>query len=507
MCEKWKRIYDDADVKNSYLSYFREWNGKINAFLQFDLDRNFEAPADDPDDGSGGGPAGAGFTDVPFAVKDNIAVQGFQLTCGSKILEGLVSPYTATAAAKLLRAGSRVVGKTNLDEFGMGSSNENSAWGPAHNPWDLARVTGGSSGGSAAAVAAGLVPFALGTDTGGSIRQPAAFCGVYGLKPTYGTVSRYGLVAYASSLEVIGVLSRDPETAAGVFEIIKGKDPLDHSSVDHTPEGPEKRVKRIGYLPENRLDVQEGVKRQYRYCIGKLESLGYETVEVDLPALEYTVPAYYTIATAEASSNLARYNGIRYGRRPGGTVDPRPGGGEADRMPGGTDGRRPGGPAGNHGGAGADSYEELILKARSEGFGEEVKLRVLLGTYVLRSGFQEQYYIRAQKIRTAIRRGFAECFDRVDLLCMPVFPTNAFPHGEAGLTPFQQKLADIYTSSANLAGIPALAFPTGIEEGVPAGMQLLAPPFEERLLFQTARKWHAEHPPAACPGYSEEWSV
>ena len=482
MWEKWKRIYDDADVKNSYLSYFREWNEKINAFLQFDLDRKFGAPADDPDDGPGGGPVGAGLTDVPFAVKDNIAVRGFQLTCGSKILEGLVSPYTATAAAKLLRAGSRVVGKTNLDEFGMGSSNENSAWGPAHNPWDLARVTGGSSGGSAAAVAAGLVPFALGTDTGGSIRQPAAFCGVYGLKPTYGTVSRYGLVAYASSLEVMGVLSRDPETAEGVFETIKGKDPLDHSSVDHAPEGPEKRVKRIGYLPEDRLDVQDGVKRQYRYCIGELEALGYETAEVDLPALEYTVPAYYTIATAEASSNLARYNGIRYGRRPGG-------------------------PAGNHGGAGADSYEELILKARSEGFGEEVKLRVLLGTYVLRSGFQEQYYIRAQKIRTAIRRGFAECFDRVDLLCMPVFPTNAFPHGEAGLTPFQQKLADIYTSSANLAGIPALAFPTGIEEGVPAGMQLLAPPFEERLLFQAARKWHAEHPPAVCPGYSEEWSV
>ena len=475
MWEKWKRIYDDADVKNSYLSYFREWNGKINAFLQFDLDRESEKPAGDlgaADTGVRARAASAGLTDVPFAVKDNIAVQGFQLTCGSKILEGLVSPYTATAAAELMQAGARVVGKTNLDEFGMGSSNENSAWGPAHNPWDLSRVTGGSSGGSAAAVAAGLVPFALGTDTGGSIRQPAAFCGVYGLKPTYGTVSRYGLVAYASSLEVIGVLSRDPETAEGVFETIKGKDPLDHSSVDHMPEGPERTVKRIGYLPEDRLDVQEGVKRQYRYCIGELEALGYETAEVDLPALEYTVPAYYTIATAEASSNLARYNGIRYGRRPGGT----------------------------------DSYEELILRARSEGFGEEVKLRVLLGTYVLRSGFQEQYYIRAQKIRTAIRRGFAECFNRVDLLLMPVFPTNAFPHGEAGLTPFQQKLADIYTSSANLAGIPALAFPTGIEGGVPAGMQLLAPPFEERLLFQAVRKWHEEHPPAVCPGYSEEWS-
>lgn len=465
MWEKWKRIYHDGAVKNSYLAYAEAWNRKTNAFLQFDLDRSEAAFG-------GEAPATTDLADVPFAVKDNIAVRGFQLTCGSKILEGLVSPYTATAAAELTRAGARVVGKTNLDEFGMGSSNENSARGAANNPWDLSKVTGGSSGGSAAAVAAGIVPFALGSDTGGSIRQPAAFCGVYGLKPTYGTVSRYGLVAYASSLEVIGVLSRSPETAEAVFDIIKGPDSRDHSSVEHKPEGPEKKVKRIGCLPENQIDAREAVKRRYRYCIDELGSLGYETVEVEVPALEYTVPAYYTIATAEASANLARYNGIRYGRRPAET----------------------------------DSYEELVLRARSDGFGEEVKLRVLLGTYVLRSGFQEQYYIRAQKIRTAIRQGFADCFDRVDLLLMPVFPTNAFSHGKAGLIPFQQKLADIYTSSANLAGIPALAFPTGIEEGVPAGMQLLAPPFEERLLFQTVRRWHEEHPPEFCPGYSEDWS-
>jgi aspartyl-tRNA(Asn)/glutamyl-tRNA(Gln) amidotransferase subunit A len=459
---KWKRIYSDTEQMQLYTSYVREWDERINAFIQFD-------PGGQTDDGAG---SNGLLRDVPFAVKDNIAVRGFNCTCGSNILKGLRSPYTATAVRKLQDAGARVVGKTNLDEFGMGSSNENSAFGATSNPWDSSRVTGGSSGGSAAAVAAGLVPFALGSDTGGSVRQPAAFCGVYGLKPTYGSVSRYGLTAYASSLEVIGILAAKPEIIRETFDVIKGQDPMDHSSLPYEPVGFERKVTRIGVLPESMLDLQDDVMKGYRESIRKLQDLGYTVSEIDIPALEYTVYAYYTIATAEASANLARYNGIRYGLRD------------------------------NSG----ESYEEMLVKSRSRGFGDEVKLRVLLGTYVLRSGFQDQYYIRAQKIRTAIRQGFERAFGDVDLILQPVFPAKAFLHGSAGMSPLQQKLADNYTGSANLAGIPALAFPVIVENGLPVGMQLLAPPFEERLLFQAAEKWQEAVPAAVCPGVPPEWS-
>lgn len=455
---KWQSIYSDTEQMRMYVSYVEQWNRRINAFIQF---------APEIQNSTGGW-----LKDVPFAVKDNIAVRNFDLTCGSNILKGLRSPYTATAVRKLQDAGARVVGKTNLDEFGMGSSNENSAFGAASNPWNTGRVTGGSSGGSAAAVAAGLVPFALGTDTGGSIRQPAAFCGVYGLKPTYGTVSRYGLVAYASSLEVIGILAAKPEILRKTFDVIKGQDPMDHSSLPHRPQGEEQKVGKIGILPESMLDLQDDVMKGYRESIRKLQDFGYTFHEIEVPALEYTVYAYYTIATAEASANLARYNGIRYGLREDG----------------------------------GESYEEMLVKSRSKGFGDEVKLRVLLGTYVLRSGFQDQYYIRAQKIRTAIRQGFNRAFGDVDLILQPVYPTNAFLHGDAGLSPLQQKLADNYTSSANLAGLPALAFPVSVENGLPLGMQLLAPPFEERLLFQVADRWQKEVQPAVCPEVPEEWS-
>ncbi len=458
---KWKGIFSNTGRKDAYISYVKKWNDRINAFIQFDPTLSEPSPNDETP-----------LTDVPFAVKDNIAVKNFGLTCGSNILKELKSPYTATAVKRLQKYGARVVGKTNLDEFGMGSSNENSAFGATLNPWDTRRVPGGSSGGSAAAVAAGLVPFALGSDTGGSIRQPASFCGVYGLKPTYGTVSRYGLVAYASSLEVIGILSKTPEIIEKVFTVIKGEDPLDHASLPHEPAGEEKKVTRIGILPEKMLDVQDDVMKGYRESIRQLTDLGYKLREIDIPALEYTVYAYYTIAMAEASANLARYNGIRYGFRDGS----------------------------------GDNYEEMIIRTRSKGFGDEVKLRILLGTYVLRSGFQDQYYIRAQKIRTAIRNGFEQAFKEVDLILKPVFPTNAFFRGDADMTPLQQKLADNFTSSANLAGIPAMAFPVSVENGLPVGMQLLAPPFEERLLFQVARKWSKAVPPLQCPGVSDEWS-
>lgn len=392
-------------------------------------------------------------TTLPIASKDNIAVKGYRLTCGSKMLENLVSPYDATAVARLRNAGMPIVGKTNLDEFGMGSSTENSALGESNNPWDLARVTGGSSGGSAAAVAQRLVPAAIGSDTGGSIRQPAAFCGVYGLKPTYGTVSRYGLVAYASSLEVIGVVADSVEHTEAVYEAMSGLDERDHSSVAKPGNGPSPAAKRIGVLTGD-LGLSPEVARNFAATAEALRDLGYETMPVELTTGEYVVPAYYTIATAEASANLARFNGVRYGYRPVYSENP----------------------------------EELMRKARSEGFGDEVRLRIVLGTYVLRSGFQDQYYTRAQKIRTLIRRELEEIYRSVDLILMPVFPTQAFAHGEAGMSAFQQKVADRFTSTANLAAVPALTVPSGLENGLPVGMQLMGPAFSERRLFGVARR-------------------
>jgi aspartyl-tRNA(Asn)/glutamyl-tRNA(Gln) amidotransferase subunit A len=307
-----------------------------------------------------------------------------------------------------------------------------------------------------------MVPFALGTDTGGSIRQPASFCGVYGLKPTYGAVSRYGLVAYASSLEVIGVLAGEVATTREVFETIAGADQMDHSSL----EAPEEDLSSAGDLIKTvgvfeTLDHVDGaVEKAYAAAIEGLKSAGYTIVPIEIPSLRYVVPAYYTIATAEASANLARYNGIRYG----------------------------------HATDWAENPEELINKSRDEGFGDEVKLRILLGTYVLRSGFQDQYYIRAQKIRTAIRHEFDQVFTQADAVMMPVYPTLAFQHGDAGLSPFQQKVADRFTASANLAGIPALAAPVGTEGGLPTGVQFLAPAFQEKRLFAVAEQMESLFP-------------
>ncbi len=405
---------------------------------------------------------------LPFGVKDNIAVKNFHLTCGSKILESLVSPYNATAIQKLLDAGAVPVGKTNMDEFGMGSSTDNSAYKTTNNPHDLTRVSGGSSGGSAAAVAAGLVPFALGSDTGGSIRQPASFCGVYGLKPTYGAVSRYGLVAYASSLEVVGALAKDITILENVYETIKGLDGRDQTSTDPN-DFPllKKEVKTVGVLADRSgLDGMQA--KSLEISIEALKKAGFAIKEVSLPLLDYAVPAYYTIASAEASANLARFNGIRYGNRPIYSENP----------------------------------DDLVRQARDQGFGDEVKLRILLGTFVLRSGFQDQYYLRAQKIRTAIRNQFDRAFEDIDLLLLPVFPIPAFKHGDLGMTAFQQKLADKYTTAANLTGLPGLSLPGPVLESVPVGMQFMAPAMHEHLLFQVARALQSSLPsadPAAYP--------
>jgi aspartyl-tRNA(Asn)/glutamyl-tRNA(Gln) amidotransferase subunit A len=397
---------------------------------------------------------------------------------------------------KLEAAGYAVVGKTNMDEVGMGSSTDASAIKRTNNPWDTSRVSGGSSGGSAAAVAAGLVPFALGSDTGGSVRQPAAFCGVVGLKPTWGAISRFGLVAYASSLDTVGVLADTVERSRIVFDIIKGADPLDATSQNacscakRTPQtigvlSPEAVSKAIASdltgasakEAAKSAALEPEVSRGFELAKENLRALGYTLVDVEIPSLKYGVPAYYTIATAEASANLARFDTIRYGRR-------------ADY---------------------AENAEELLDKGRESGFGAEVKLRILLGTFVLRSGFQDQFYNRAQRIRAGIRENFEQYLSgdkpKVDAILAPVFPTRAFGRGDAGLSPFAQKAADLYTCCANLAGIPALSFPVSQEGGLPVGVQLLGGSFAEGVLLDIASKYEAAHPFPHPQGWENFWEI
>jgi aspartyl-tRNA(Asn)/glutamyl-tRNA(Gln) amidotransferase subunit A len=470
-----------SDGLKGYRQYVLERDRQVASFLEFDPSRSNNAnasnpaapnPNNNPNDGRADAAVQPALVGLPFAVKDNIAVRGFHLTCGSKILANFVSPYSATAVEKLQAAGAKPVGKTNMDEFGMGSSTDNSAFKQTNNPWDQSRVAGGSSGGSAAAVAAGLVPFALGSDTGGSVRQPAAFCGVYGLKPTYGSVSRYGLVAYASSLEVIGVMARDVGLVKTVFETIKGPDVMDNTTIEPADFPVTKtEVKTIGVL-KGLSGLDPSVQKAYDQTKDALVGLGFKLVEVELPMLEYSVPAYYTIASAEASANLARYNGIRYGDRPIYSENP----------------------------------DSLVRQARDNGFGDEVKLRILTGTYVLRSGFQEQFYQKAQKIRTAIKNDFERVFGQADVLLMPVFPVPAFKHGDAGMDQFQQKVADKFTTAANLSGHPGLAVPGPVVDGLPVGMQFMAPAMHEDLLFHVAQKlapvFPAQTPPAFPAVYS-----
>ena len=446
-------------ARGEYEKLVQAWEKKIGSCLEFRL------PAEKADEAKASSPAKASIlSGIPFAVKNNIAVKGWKLSCGSKMLSEVVSPYTATAVSRLEAAGAVVVAATNLDEFGMGSSTENSGLQATHNPWDLSRVPGGSSGGSAAAVAAGIVPFALGSDTGGSVRQPASFCGVYGLKPTYGTVSRYGLVAYASSLEVIGLCARRIDVAEAALAAMRGIDEMDQTSVAH-PDSDSGAVKRVAVLT-GVGGVEPELAEAQAEAVKALKAAGVEITEVTLPTLEYAVPSYYTIAAAEASANLARYNGIRYGLRP----------------------------------YYAESPEQLITSSRTDGFGPEVKLRVMLGTFVLRSGFQDQYYTRAQKIRTAIRNDLDRVFKGADLILSPVFPVRAFRHGDDSMDEFAQKQADKFTVTANLAGIPALSVPAGLRGGLPTGLQFMAPAFCEKRLFSAARILAAAMPPRACPG-------
>ena len=396
---------------------------------------------------------------IPLALKDVLSTRGVTTTCGSKILETYVPPYDCTAWDRLRGDGSVLLGKTNCDEFAMGSSNENSAFGPVHNPWDLDAVPGGSSGGSAAAVAAGEAVWALGTDTGGSVRQPAALCGVVGLKPTYGLVSRYGLIAFASSLDTVGTFTRSVRDAATLLSAIAGKDPLDATSLDtarrdHT-QGLDEGVAglRVGVVAEALGEgVEPGVRESVRAAVDRLDGLGASVGEVSLPHTDYALSAYYLIAPSEASSNLARYDGVRYGLRVDGT----------------------------------DSVD-MMTRTRGAGFGPEVKRRIMLGTYALSAGYYEAYYGQAQKVRTLIIRDYEAAFADFDVLVSPTSPTTAFKIGERADDPLAMYLSDVFTIPANLAGVPAISIPSGLDgKGLPVGLQLTAPVLEESRLLRAA---------------------
>jgi len=413
---------------------------------------------------------------VPIAVKDNMCTMFGTTTCASKILANFCAPYNATVVAKLLAADAVIVGKTNLDEFAMGSSTENSGLKQTVNPWDVKRVPGGSSGGSTAAVAAGLCYAAIGSDTGGSIRQPASLCGVVGLKPTYGRVSRYGLVAYGSSLDQIGPITQTVEDCALMLNIIAGHDLADSTSVDEkiAPvsdylaklDEPVKEVK-IGVVSGFNAGADEQVRNAIDEAIKVYRNLGAAVVEVDMPHLDYAIAAYYMVATAEASSNLARYDGVHYGHR--------------TRQP--------------------NDYIEVYTKSRAEGFGKEVKRRIMLGTYALSSGYYDAYYLKALKVRNLIRGDFVKAFEKCDCIMMPVSPTTAFKIGEKVDDPLKMYLSDIYTIAVNLAGIPGISIPCGFDDkNLPIGLQILTPAFSEDKLLRIARmyekqtSWHKKRP-------------
>jgi len=436
-----------------------EQNPTLNAYLTLSHERAY-AQADRVDAAIAAGESLPALAGVPIAIKDVISTQGIRTTCGSKMLENYVPPYNATAVERLEKSGAVFLGKTNCDEFAMGSSNENSAYGPVRNPVALDRVPGGSSGGSAAAVAAGLAVVSLGTDTGGSIRQPGACCGIPGLMPTYGRVSRYGLVAFASSLDKIGPFATNIDDVATVLSVIAGHDASDSTSaavpVQNYAAEMEKPIEglRIG-IPEDYfgagLDLE--VKEKVQAGIALLERLGCRRIPLHMPHTDFATAAYYIIATAEASSNLARYDGVRYGLR----------------VPGAT-------------------LTEMYRKTRSRGFGPEVKRRIMLGTYVLSAGYYDAYYLRAQKVRALIARDFADAFQKVDVIVTPTAPTPAFRLGEKTADPLQMYLADIYTVTGSLAGVPGISIPSGkTKAGLPVGLQIFGSHFREDRVLQIAR--------------------
>ncbi len=451
-------------------------DGQLNAFLSVNA-ADALAQADAADRKLAQGPPGGSqpLLGVPVSLKDVIAVEGQPLTCGSRILKNFLSPYDATVVSRLKAAGAVLLGRLNMDEFAMGSSTENSGFQATRNPWDTGRIPGGSSGGSAAAVAADECIASLGSDTGGSVRQPAAFCGVVGLKPTYGRVSRYGLVAYASSLDQIGPIAKNVRDTATLLNVISGHDPLDSTSLpnlvpDYGSQWPgDLRGVKIGRVKEYALGGLDPVMgRAIELAMKELAGLGAEIVEISLPHTEYAIATYYIIATAEASANLARFDGVRYGAR-----------------------------------AEASDPIQMYARTRGAGFGPEVKRRIILGTYVLSSGYYDAYYLRAQKARTLIRQDFLNAFRSVDVIAAPTTPTPAFKLGEKVEDPLQMYLSDIFTISCNLTGMCGISVPCGFSENprLPLGLQLLGGPLDEQTILRVAHAyeqstpWHKERPP------------
>ncbi|WP_022853019.1 Asp-tRNA(Asn)/Glu-tRNA(Gln) amidotransferase subunit GatA [Thermodesulfatator atlanticus] len=452
-----------VELAKALLSFIEEKDQKIKAFIKVTKEEALKQ-AEEADERRRKGD-NAPLLGVPLAIKDNICIKGVETTCASKMLENFVPPFDATVITKLKEAGAVFLGKTNLDEFAMGSSTENSAFFPTHNPWDVERVPGGSSGGSAAAVAAGFCAGALGSDTGGSIRQPASFCGVVGLKPTYGRVSRYGLVAFASSLDQIGPITRTVKDTALILQVIAGKDPMDSTSVPkEVPNYLEELNMNISGakigVPEEYFGegLSDEVREKIEDALKVFEKLGCQIKKVSLPHTPYAVAAYYIIAPAEASSNLARYDGVKYGLRVEGK-----------------------------------DLIDMYKKTRSQGFGPEVKRRIMIGTYALSAGYYDAYYKKASQVRTLISQDFANAFEEVDFIVGPAAPTPAFKIGERISDPLQMYLSDIYTISVNLAGIVALSLPCGFtSQGLPVGMQIMGPHFSETKVLALGHKFEEE---------------
>ena len=460
------------EVTESVLGRIDKVEGNVKAYVTVTKELAL-AQADDVDKKRAAGETLSPIAGIPIALKDNLCTDGVETTCSSKILRGFIPPYDATVIEKLRATSSVFVGKANLDEFAMGSSTENSGIHTSRNPWNLATVPGGSSGGSTAAVAANEAIFALGSDTGGSIRQPAAFCGVVGVKPTYGRVSRYGLIAFASSLDQIGPITKDVTDAALLMNAISGHDAMDSTSV--TVDVPDftkaltADVKglRIGVPKEYFAQgVETAIADAVRKAIDKFVELGAIAEEISMPHSEYALPAYYIIAPAEASSNLARYDGVRFGHRT----------------------------------SKANGYVEMFEKTRDEGFGAEVKQRIMIGTYALSAGYYDAFYLKAQQVRTLIKSDFDKAFEKYDVILSPTAPTVAFKIGDKSGDPLAMKLSDVLTIPANMAGVPALSMPCGFAEGLPIGLQIMAPAFQEDKMlraaftYEQATEWHKQKP-------------
>lgn len=469
-----KKEISPVEITQEVLKRIEEVDGKINSYVTVLTDDAIQSAKEAEKLLSSGTYLGP-LHGVPIGLKDIFCMKGVRTTCGSRILENFISPYDATVTQRLKNAGAVILGKNNMDEFAMGSSTENSYFGPTRNPWDLERVPGGSSGGSAASVTASLCFASMGTDTGGSIRQPAALCGIVGLKPTYGRVSRFGMIAFASSLDQGGPLTKTVEDAALMLNVIAGKDSRDSTSVDSPVPDYTRTINdeikgiRIGVPKEYFIkgidtEIEEAVKR----AIALIEDLGGSVEEISLPHTKHAVSAYYLLAPAEASSNLARYDGVKYGLRVSDT----------------------------------ESLMDMYLKTRAEGFGREVKRRIMIGTYALSSGYYDAYYLKAQRVRTLIKKDFDDAFKKVDVIITPTSPEAAFKIGEKTDDPLKMYLSDIFTIPCNLAGLPGISIPCGFtSSGLPIGLQILGKPFDEETLlraahnYETHANWREKNPP------------